>query len=68
MTRALSLLMHGRIRSAWATNPRCLLVAPVLLWLAIWGESKAVGRQEDQQWDLFEPALVAEGLGNLHKF
>jgi hypothetical protein len=35
ITRALGLLLHGRPREALATNPRVVLVAPLLLWLAL---------------------------------
>lgn len=35
MTRALALLLHGRWREALAHNPRVIVVAPLLLWIAL---------------------------------
>jgi hypothetical protein len=35
MVRALSLLMHGHPRDAWAMNPRVALVAPVLVGMSL---------------------------------
>jgi hypothetical protein len=35
MTRALALLLHGDWREALTQNPRVVLVAPLLVWIAL---------------------------------
>lgn len=37
MTRALSALAHGDLRSAWRFNPRVVIVAPLLL--GVWART-----------------------------
>ena len=37
MARALSWLLHGDPRRAWARNPRVFVVAPLLAWLVMNG-------------------------------
>lgn len=45
LTRALSLLLHGRARAAVATHPGVLIVAPLLVWLVLAGEVRLAPRQ-----------------------
>jgi hypothetical protein len=54
MTRALALLLHGHWRAAIAQNPRVVLVAPLLLWIAF-GEPRP-GRRAGRR-----PALGSRG-------